>query len=89
MIFLDRPRVWKKSLGPSTHLVSDQPGEAGTWELVQFAKSLGMKAGWIQKKGTRHEHFDLWGKKIQQAIDQGAEMIEGRDLVRLMRSKVQ
>ena len=49
-----------RRLGRSSHLVSDLPGEAGTAELVAFARGIGMRATWLQKAGTPHEHFDVF-----------------------------
>jgi hypothetical protein len=57
----------------SCHMWSDLSGEAGTRELVAFARKLGLRPDWIQKAGTVHEHFDLVPAKRLKAIAAGAK----------------
>ena len=76
-----------RRLGRSAHLVSDLPGEAGTQELVAFARGIGLRAEWIQKAGTRHEHFDVFEGRYQRALDAGAKVVTRPELVAIFRSK--
>lgn len=87
MICFDNPIVWKESLGPSSHLISDLPGEEGTAELVAFAERIGLRRRYLQSRGTRHEHFDIWGIKIQRALEAGALQIDKRRIVEIFRKK--
>lgn len=71
----------------AAHLLSGGVGADGRAELVAFATLIGMKAKWIQKRGTAHEHFDLFGGRIQQAVDAGAIRIDRKRLVQIIRHK--
>ncbi|GAB3042562.1 hypothetical protein GCM10027052_25810 [Parafrigoribacterium mesophilum] len=53
-----------------SHLVADSPDE-----LADFARLLGLRASWIQKRGTRGEHFDVTDGMRRKAIALGAEPI--------------
>lgn len=91
MIVIDEPQQWPHGIGPkvgpSCHLVSTLAGAAGTAELVAFAESIGMKAKWLQKRGTYGEHFDVFGARIARAIRAGAVQVPWRDMARLWRQK--
>lgn len=50
------------------HMMTDGTTE----ELVKFALSIGLKREWIQRQGTRYEHFDLRPAMRSKAIDSGA-----------------
>ena len=76
-----------RRLGRSSHLVSDLPGEAGTAELVAFAKRIGMRATWLQKAGTAHEHFDVFEGRYPRAIAAGARVVTRSELVAIFRAK--
>ena len=65
-----------RRLGRSSHLVSDLPGEAGTAELVAFAKA-----------GTAHEHFDVFEGRYPRAIAAGARVVTRSELVAIFRAK--
>lgn len=64
------------------HCVSDLDGAEGTEELLDFARSLGLKDIWLQHAGKHTEHFDLTPAKRALAIKLGATEISSRDLVR-------
>jgi hypothetical protein len=55
-----------------------------TDELVDMARALGLKDSWIQKPGTRYEHFDLTHPKRDQAIALGAQSISLRESARII-----
>lgn len=84
---LDYGEALNSRLGRSSHMVSDLPGEAGTRELLAFAEKIGMRAEWIQKAGTRHEHFDVFEKRYQRALDAGAKVVSRRELVMIFKAK--
>lgn len=71
----------------AAHLLSDQAGYAGTKELMRFGVAIGLKAGWLQADDSPHEHFDLFGKMIDAAIDAGAVKIDRYRLVSIVRAK--
>lgn len=76
-----------RRLGRSAHMISDLPGEDGTKELVAFARGIGLRAEWLQKPGTRHEHFDVFEGRYQRALDAGARVVTRRELVAIFRAK--
>lgn len=49
------------------HMAADS-----TDELLAMADKIGVARRWIQKKGTRHEHFDVCLSKKRAAIAAGA-----------------
>ena len=65
-IYVDPIR--KHPSGLWCHMMSD----TGTEELVAFALSIGLKREWIQKEGTRYEHFDLRPSMRAKAVQSGA-----------------
>lgn len=64
------------------HMVADT-----TQELLAMADRIGVNRRWIQKPGTRHEHFDICMSKRAKAIEAGATPITVRQTVELIRSK--
>lgn len=85
MILVDAPLRWGDH--PSCHLVSDQPGEAGTAELLEFARRLGLPGRRPHLAGTPREHFDLFGRFIEEALRLGARRVDRRELVAVLRRK--
>ncbi|MDO8640467.1 MAG: DUF4031 domain-containing protein [Nitrosarchaeum sp.] len=53
--------------GPNCHLFADTKTE-----LLEFAKSIGLKKRWKQTSRKGIEHFDLTVSKRQVALDNGA-----------------
>ncbi len=89
-IFIDTPMrlaALNQRLGPSSHLVSDLPGEEGSKELDEFAQKIGMKRSWLQKAGTRHEHYDVFGARYDAAIRAGAKAVTCSGMGRIFRAK--
>ena len=74
-------------LGKSCHMCSDVAGAEGTVELVAFAKRIGMREAWLQKPGTRHEHFDLFGARRDRAVAAGAREVSRAEVVAIWRAK--
>ena len=68
-------------------MVSDQLGEQGTRELIDFARRLGLRPQWIRNSGYRMEHFDLTEAKRAEAVKLGAREISSRQLVEIRRSR--
>lgn len=58
-----------------SHLIADTPEE-----LRDFAARLGLASSWIQKAGTRAEHFDVTDALRDAAIALGAQRISYFDL---------
>lgn len=72
----------------SAHLMSTLSGDAGTRELIAFARALGLHPSWIQYRGQPKEHFDVLGdRKHAAALAAGAELVAPRRLVEVMRAK--
>lgn len=82
MILIDQPRdVEFRRFKRTAHMMSDLPGDEGSIELAAFAAKIGLRAAWLQNRGTPTEHFDLFDGAIQRAISAGATVVEGRELV--------
>ena len=62
--------------GQWCHMMADSQEE-----LLAFALKLGMKAVWIQQKGTPREHFDLTPSRRAAAVKRGAKEITAREMV--------
>jgi hypothetical protein len=76
-----------KRMGDSCHMCSDLVGAEGTAELVAFAKRIGMREKWLQRPGTRHEHFDLFGARRGRAVAAGAREVTRSEMVAIWRTK--
>ena len=59
------------------HMVADS-----TAELLAMADRIGVRQRWLQKAGTRHEHFDICLAKRKLAVGNGAIEITVKDLGR-------
>lgn len=90
-IVLDPAVAWPHGLGPrvgpSSHLCSDLLGDEGHAELMAFARRIGMRPQWLQKPGTEHEHFDVFGSRRPRAIAAGAREVTRREIVEVWRRK--
>lgn len=64
------------------HMIADT-----TEELLAMADRIGVQRRWIQKAGTRHEHFDVCQSKRALAVAAGAKEISMRELVLKLREK--
>ena len=87
MICIDATIDWGHRLGPSCHLISDLEGEAGQRELREFAAKIGLRLSWIQYPGTYKEHLDLFGRRIEAALSNGATRIDRMRFVNILRKK--
>ncbi len=70
-----------------SHMISDLSGAAGTQELVSFALRIGMRREWLQKPGTRHEHFDIFGSRRSRALAAGCREVGPVEFVDVFRAK--
>lgn len=61
-----------------SHLIADT-----TEELLEMADKIGVKIKWIQKSGTKWEHFDICVSKRTLAIKHGAIPIGMRELAKM------
>ncbi|WP_417450797.1 DUF4031 domain-containing protein [Kordiimonas sp.] len=86
-IFIDPPLHWGHRFGPSSHLLSDLPGLDGTCELTAFGHDIGLMPGWLQYQGRDKEHYDLFGPRINWAVEAGAVVVHRRELVKIIRQK--
>lgn len=57
------------------HMIADT-----TEELLAIAGEIGVARRWLQKVGTKWEHFDISLKKRRLAIKAGAKEITQREL---------
>lgn len=57
-----------------SHLLAGTPGE-----LQAFAARLGLHPSWLQRPGTRYEHYDLTETRRQVAVAAGATQITYRE----------
>lgn len=83
-IYIDKLRNWGwknhgKNMGPSCHLISDQPPTAhgpNNTELHNFALTIGLLHTWYQKHPQ--PHYDLTTTKRQLALQKGATELQDR-----------
>jgi hypothetical protein len=64
------------------HMMADT-----TDELLSMADKIGVDRKWIQKQGTKFEHFDIAKNKRALAVQAGAIEITSREMVIKMRAK--
>lgn len=62
-----------------SHMIADTHTE-----LIEMAKKIGVNVKWIQKEGTKYEHFDICKSKKERALKFGAEQIGMRDYARMI-----
>lgn len=89
MIVLDTPRPCRfHHYRQTAHLASTIFGVAGTEELLEFGRRIGLEPRWLQRRGEPTEHFDLFDGRIEAAVVAGAELVSSRDfIVRVVRAK--
>lgn len=63
-------------------MASTVPGEEGTAELLAFGRRIGLKAAWLQYRGTPKEHFDVFDGAIDRALAAGALEVSANEFVR-------
>lgn len=61
------------------HMMADT-----TEELLAMADRIGVARKWLQKAGTRYEHFDISKGKRGEAVAAGALEVTSRDLGRMI-----
>ena len=76
MILVDRP-IWPAHGRKFAHLVSD----TSLGELHAFAADLG-----LPERAFHRDHYDLPDAWWQRAVDQGAEPVDPRELVRRLKA---
>lgn len=67
-----------------SHMIADT-----TEELLDMADRIGVARKWIQKAGTRHEHFDIALSKRRLAVKEGAIELTMRELAEIKRKTKQ
>ena len=78
-VYVDQMEAQYRTMKMS-HLCADT-----TDELLAMADLIGVDRKWIQKKGTRHEHFDICLSKKKLAIKAGAINLTRREMgIRLL-----
>jgi len=79
MVYVDNPKIaYGRML--MCHMIADT-----SEELVSMAKKIGVAVRWLQKAGTRREHFDVCLSKRKLAVQAGAKEVSTKELVRLMK----
>lgn len=73
----------------SALLLSDLTGIVGSRELMGFAVDLDLKANWMQHTSAAGEHFEVFGRKIDQALKLGAVRVDRYRLARILAEKTQ
>lgn len=78
-VYVDDLKVWPNAAGifraGSCHLAADT-----LEELHEFAAKIGLKKAWFQNH-TRHPHYDLVKSRRDRAVQLGARVITGREMV--------
>lgn len=71
----------------AAHVLSTRPGKAGSEELIDFASEIGLLQKHVQNPGTPREHLDVWGSKLQAALDAGAKEVGMEGMVEVIQKK--
>ena len=87
MIITDPAIDYHGKFKQCSHMCSDLPGIEGSRELMAFARKIGMRPEWIQKPGTHHEHFDIFGDRRKRALAAGCVEVDRRRIVAVWRAK--
>ena len=84
-IFVDEMvnNLWKLrgKIVKNCHMWSDQSTE----ELLEFAESIGLKKGWLQRSRKGLVHFDLVERLREKAIKKGALPVTNQRAVEMWR----
>ena len=64
------------------HMIADS-----TEELLAMADKIGVQRRWLQKAGTRIEHFDISQSKKALAVQHGAVPVSMMELGRILASR--
>jgi hypothetical protein len=83
----DMPVYVDGSVHPFGRMVMCHMMADSTEELMVMATKIGVAHRWIQKAGTRHEHFDICKSKRERAVENGAVEVTSRELVCRMKEK--
>jgi len=90
MIVIDALVDWKAPFnaryGPSAHLMSTLPGNAGTEELEAFVQRARIP-GRPHHPGTWREHYDVVAPWHEMAIEAGAVVLDRTALVQVLRAR--
>lgn len=91
MIVIDPVATFIRNGRPirAANLLSTEPGIEGSKELVKFARGIGIKVNWLRKDASEHEHFELHGVKIDEAVKAGALKVDRHRLVEIVKKKRQ
>lgn len=87
MIITDPPVDYHGKFKQCSHMISDIIGPAGHEELMAFARKIGMRPEWLQKKGTHHEHFDIFAGRRVRALAAGCVEVDRHRFVAVLRAK--
>jgi len=87
MIITDAAIDYHGKFKGCSHMVSDLVGEAGHRELMEFASKIDMRPEWLQKAGTEHEHFDIFGGRRDRALRAGCVEVDRKRMVEVFRAK--
>lgn len=74
MIYIDN-----KSKAGWSHLIADSINE-----LHDFASNIGLKPDWFQQKPEK-PHYDVKGMMRKRALDNGAQLVSSKEIVRVLK----
>ncbi len=80
-VFVDQPH-FKFGRMIMCHMIADSYAE-----LVEMIDKIGVARKWIQKEGTKYEHFDISKGKRDLAIQNGAKILNTKELVKKIKEK--
>lgn len=83
----DIPHIGVRKGDRMYHVVSDLPGGQGSEELKTFVRGCGMRADWVQYRGSYREHFDAHGPLVDCLRVRGARQVSNHELGLLLRAK--
>lgn len=72
----------------SYHVMSTETNkEAAKEELVEFGKQIGLPPFFIQNEEQPSMHYDIWGSKVDKALNQDVKEITTREMVNIVKAK--
>lgn len=78
MVYVDDMRA------PYGRMIMCHMGADTTEELIAMADKIGVARKWLQKAGTKYEHFDISLGKRALAVKYGAQEVTRKQLVQMM-----
>ena len=85
MVYVDD--MYKSPMGRFGRMKMSHMTADSTKELLDMAQKIGLNTKWVQKSGTKYEHFDVSMSMRSKAIESGAVEITMKESVGIVNRK--